>query len=123
MSSLSPSPPMSPSPTRVCARGGARVGDKKGQRGTRDKVARSIKSTDPSTCPSDHSVHLRTMSNPTEVSQPPVVLGIHLAAEQAEVIRQRARDNDRSVSSELRRQLFASGYLPRPDAEAVPSPR
>jgi hypothetical protein len=58
------------------------------------------------------------MSNRTEGKQPPnVVLGVHLNADQAEVIRARAREGDRSVSSELRRLLFASGALLRPTAQ------
>jgi hypothetical protein len=57
------------------------------------------------------------MSDSPEVSQPNVVLGVHLAHAQAEVIRQRARDADRSVSAELRRQLYDAGYLTRPAAQ------
>jgi hypothetical protein len=52
------------------------------------------------------------MSDSPEVSKP-VVLGVHLAADQADLVRQRAQAADRSVSAELRRQLHNSGYLPR----------
>jgi hypothetical protein len=53
------------------------------------------------------------MSNSLEVTRPPVVLGIHVSADIADIVRQRAREADRSVSAELRRQLTSSGYLPR----------
>lgn len=46
-----------------------------------------------------------------------MVLGVHLAAPDAELVRQRARQADRSVSAELRRALRASGYLPAHDDE------
>jgi hypothetical protein len=63
-------------------------------------------------------VRLRTMTDSLQLNKlSNVVLGISVNAEQAEVVRQRARDADRSVSSELRRQLFSSGYLPRPTAQ------
>jgi hypothetical protein len=57
------------------------------------------------------------MIDSPKVSKPNVVLGVHLNATQADLVRRRAQAADRSVSAELRRQLHNSGYLERPAAQ------